>query len=141
MIKNDIPIEGVLKYIKKERDNYKDKLETLIPYTKSLELKLKEQLIVIGNLHDEINRLNAELEANKVTKAEIGEAKHLVKENALLRAELKAMKEDYKQSDWYKTLQRHRKQLRDKQGDLIKAYNKVLLSKGYPEELCIKIEE
>lgn len=37
---NDIPIEGVLKWLKKERDDLQWKLEQLIPYTKSLEKKV-----------------------------------------------------------------------------------------------------
>lgn len=38
-----IPAEAVLKWLKKDRDYYRDKLEELIEYTKLLEKKVKEQ--------------------------------------------------------------------------------------------------
>jgi hypothetical protein len=36
-LNNDIPAEVLLKYALRERDNYKAKLDQLIPYTKNLE--------------------------------------------------------------------------------------------------------
>jgi len=39
--RNDIPIEGVLKWLKKDRDELLEKLNKLVPYTKSLEEKVK----------------------------------------------------------------------------------------------------
>ncbi len=50
---NDIPLEGLLKYIKADRDSFKAKLEQLIPYTKSLETR-------IGDLEKEIEVLRKE---------------------------------------------------------------------------------
>ena len=39
--RNDIPIEGVIKWLKKDRDELLEKLNKLIPYTKSLEDKVR----------------------------------------------------------------------------------------------------
>ena len=38
----DIPIEAILKYIKRDRDLYKAKVETLTAYAHSLEDKLRK---------------------------------------------------------------------------------------------------
>ena len=38
---SDVPLEAVVKWLAKEKDMYKRKLEILVPYTKSLELRLK----------------------------------------------------------------------------------------------------
>ena len=37
---NDIPIEGILKWLKAERNGLQEKLQQLIPYTKFLEKKI-----------------------------------------------------------------------------------------------------
>ena len=37
---NNIPIEGILKWLKKDRDELQSKLNQLVPYTKSLEKKI-----------------------------------------------------------------------------------------------------
>lgn len=39
---DNVPTETLLKYVCRERDLYKRKLEQLIPYTKQLEVSLKE---------------------------------------------------------------------------------------------------
>ena len=40
----DLPLEAVVKHLVKERDHYKDKLNQLIVYTKSLEKRLEKGL-------------------------------------------------------------------------------------------------
>ncbi len=41
MSKNKVPLEACVKYLVRERDNYKAKLDILVPYTKSLEASYK----------------------------------------------------------------------------------------------------
>lgn len=57
---NDVPLEGVLKYIKKERDKYKEKLDVLKEYTKLLEEKFNKALKIIEEKDAEIEALKEE---------------------------------------------------------------------------------
>lgn len=83
-ITDKIPLEAAVKYLVKERDNLKCKLEILVPYTKSLEKKLKAYE----------NELDEETPAAIRLRAEE------------LKRENRALKDDYKQSTWYKDLKR-----------------------------------
>lgn len=38
----DVPVEATFKWLLKERDHLQDKLDTLVPYTKALELRIEE---------------------------------------------------------------------------------------------------
>ena len=82
MLNEDLPLEAVLKYIKRDRDKYKAKLERLIPYTKSLEERLERASDARFN---ELIKENVNLKS-----ANDG----LKKENAALRAE-------YRKSGWF----------------------------------------
>ena len=84
----DIPIEAVLKYIKEDRDKYKAKLEQLIPYTKSLEARIKE--LEKGHSSD-ITELQ-----QKITK--------LKTKNMLLTQEKTALIEDLHSTEWFRNL-------------------------------------
>ncbi len=77
-----IPLEAAVKFIVRERDNLKRKLEILVPYTKSLEKKLKA--------HE--NELDAETPTAIRLRAEE------------LKRENRALKSEYKQTSWYKSL-------------------------------------
>lgn len=59
----DVPIEAVLKYIVRERDGYKEKLEHLINYTKSLENEVKTLRADAGSFTKAVNELRGEYEA------------------------------------------------------------------------------
>ena len=56
--KNDIPLEAVLKWIKKERDQYKNKLDTLIPYTHTLETKVRALEKEVSTLRNEVAKVS-----------------------------------------------------------------------------------
>ena len=120
MIQNDIPIEGVLKYIKRERDKYKEKLETLIPYTKSLEAKLKELTARNLTLENALKDYNETKKiAKRVSVLEL-EKERLIKENSAIIA-------DYKQTEWYKQLKDGKKKLRKENVLLKQALNRFLV--------------
>lgn len=112
-ISNDIPLEAVLKYIVKERDRYKNKLEILIPYTKSLEQKVKS--------HEK------NIELVKQCKELEDKLKVATRLNEDYRAELKALKSDYKTSEWYLDTRRQMTQQRTRIRELSIALNKVLV--------------
>lgn len=119
MIENDIPIEGVLKYIKRERDKYKDKLETLIPYTKSLENKLKELTARNLTLEGALKDYNEQKKLTKRISVLEQEKEMLIKENS-------ALIKDFKQTDWYKQLKDGKKKLRNENKVLKQALNRFL---------------
>ena len=89
-----IPTESLLKYIVKDRDEYKRRLDMLVPYTKSLE---------------------AELERYRAVCPPDGMAsmKDLALRAELLKEENKALRKDYKTSDWFKQLTRQSKKLQE----------------------------
>jgi len=119
MIENDIPIEGVLKYIKRERDKYKEKLETLIPYTKSLENKLKELTARNLTLEGALKDYNEQKKLTKRISVLEQEKEMLIKENS-------ALIKDFKQTDWYKQLKDGKKKLRNENKVLKQALNRFL---------------
>ena len=77
-IENDIPIEGVLKWLKRERDKLKEKLEVLKQYAKDLEQKNI-------SLHQMVVSRDQKIEKQKFTIEG-------------LQQELKTLKVDFKQS-------------------------------------------
>lgn len=106
---NDIPLEAVLKYIKKERDKYKAKLENLVPYTKALEQKVKDLDDIISDKEKRIADLEKRLEENEIKKGEYNQAIH---DNKFMKEELDAFRKDYRKTEWYKQLEDARKALR-----------------------------
>lgn len=94
----DIPVEALLKYIVKERDKYKQKLETLIPYTKGLEARLADN----DKKHEET-----------VTKME-RQFERKCREYEELYKEVVTMRRDYKESAWYRDLHEESRKLREK---------------------------
>lgn len=120
MIENDIPIEGVLKYIKRERDKYKEKLETLVPYTKSLENKLKELTARNIALDGALKDYNEQKKLTKRISVLEQEKEMLIKENS-------ALIKDFKQTDWYKQLKDGKKKLRRENKALKQALNRFLV--------------
>lgn len=115
MIKNDVPIEGVLKYIKRERDKYKQKCETVSAYAKQLELALKNiSNERIKELESEIKSLNSKLASANNDR-----------EN--LKAENKALRNDFRTSTWYANLM-DSKEKKNKENLLLKRMNSALLT-------------
>ena len=117
MMENDIPIEGVLKYIKRDRDKYKEKLETLVPYTKSLEAKLKELTARNLTLEEALKDYDEMKKIAKRVRVLETEKEGLIKENS-------AIISDYKTSEWYKMLKEDRRRLRKQNKEL-----KILLNR------------
>lgn len=83
----DVPLEGVVKWIARERDGYKAKLAKLVPYTKELEAKVTRYEKALNPTE------NGELSYNSL----LANFKHLKGENLALRTNLR-------ESDWYRTL-------------------------------------
>jgi len=99
-----VPLEGAVKYLIKERDHYKEKLEQIVPYTKSLEQKLSDT----ESRHEKQVAVYKEL------------VKNLKKENEALR-------KDYKKSDWFAGIDEERINLRRKVMELQGALNRLLV--------------
>ena len=119
MMENDIPIEGVLKYIKRDRDKYKEKLETLVPYTKSLEAKLKELTARNLTLEEALKDYDEMKKIAKRVRVLETEKEGLIKENS-------AIISDYKTSEWYKMLKEDRRRLRKQNKELKIMLNRYL---------------
>ena len=68
MKSHDIPLEAVLKWIKKERDSYKAKLDRLVPYTKSLEQRNRELEIENTRLRKENSGLASDITKSTIYK-------------------------------------------------------------------------
>ena len=99
-INEDIPLEAAVKWLIRERDRYRDKLDELIVYTKSLERELKE---------------GAEPYEHKIKSLE-GDIKSLRKENAALR-------KDFKETEWAKGIVKENERLKLANRDLWKKVN------------------
>ena len=85
----EVPIGAAVKWLIKERDEYKRKLDILVPYTKKLEKRVKELEEYIDKLGDQpLNRI-----------------KSLEGENRKLKEEKSNLLHDYQKSDWYRNLQ------------------------------------
>lgn len=132
MIQNDIPLEAVLKYIKRERDKYKEKVEILTAYSKSLEAKIKNLASKESDLEKalkEVATLKAELEARK---ALVSENKMLKNENEFMKSELRAFREDARKTAWFAQAEEERQRL----------FKKVrLLKKTLNEQFAINFNE
>lgn len=120
-----IPIKAVLKYIVRDRDNYKNKLDQLIPYAKSLEEKLKA-------LQEDYDDLSRRYEENEVKKCDMSLLKQYKNENEAMKAELKAFRDDYRQSEWYKQIEEDRTRARRKSKELKETLNYVLVHHNLP---------
>lgn len=81
----DIPIEAILKYIKRDRDTYKAKVETLTAYAHSLEDKLRKTDKRDESLNNTIEDLRRQL--------------------AIYREEITRTREDARNSKPYKDLE------------------------------------
>lgn len=84
-----MPIEAAVKWLIKERDRYKEKLDTIVPYTKSLETRVRDLEKLIEGLGD--------CPMKRIEKLE--------KENRRLIEEKTFLIQDYQKSDWYKSMQ------------------------------------
>ena len=100
-----VPLSVAVKYIIKERDKYKEKLEQLAPYTKSLEKRLADA---------------AEPYEHKIKSLE-GDIKQLRKEND-------AFRKGYKETTWYANMVKEIQRLRQENKDLWDAVNKYHLT-------------
>jgi len=88
-----VPLEAAVKYLIKERDELKAKLDILVPYTKKIEADLKSrQDFVYAEYWKEINALT--------------------KERDQLKAENIAYRNDFKTSNWYNQLHGNLEKLR-----------------------------
>ena len=85
----EVPIEAAVKWLIKERDRYKEKLDTIVPYTKSLEVRVRDLEKLIEGLGD--------CPMKRIEKLE--------KENRRLIEEKTFLIQDYQKSDWYKSMQ------------------------------------
>ena len=94
MLNKDVPLEAAVKYIVRERDALRKKLDILVPYTKSLEQQVKE-------VRDET--------VDRLTK----ENKGLQKQYDTVNAEAVALRKGYKKSQWYLQLKESNKRLRE----------------------------
>ena len=114
MNNSDIPIEAAVKWLIRERDRYKEKLEQLIPYTKSLEKKLFDKEREIEQEHDSL----LTKQDKRITE--------LTNQRESLKAELEAFRSDFKQTQWYIQLDGDRNRLRKENKALRKALNRLL---------------
>lgn len=90
MVENkDIPLEAVVKYLVKERDQLKRKLNYIVPYTKHLEAELRD--IDNGKKQEENKELAAALRRVKTLEAE---KQRLIEENSTLI-------KDCRKSEWF----------------------------------------
>lgn len=105
-----VPLSVAVKWIVKDRDKYKEKLEQLIPYTKQLESGRSQR---IDELQNEVLRLKNRLEKKN-------------RDYEALMAENTALRRGYQDSEWYRSLQENNKQLRQTITTLRKALNHAL---------------
>ena len=104
-----VPIEAVLKYIKQDRDKYKAKLDQIVPYTKSLEQKVK----ILQRELDKYDGYPEQMrEIRKENERLVKENYRLTKENEIALRELKAFRTDYRESEWFKQLSENRERLK-----------------------------
>lgn len=118
-----VPISAVLKYIVKDRDKYKAKLDQLIPYAKSLEKKVQD-------LEKEIDGLNKRLKENEVKKADLAMMKQTMNENEFMKEELRAFRRDFKETAWFKQMDDDRKRMREALKKLRIAFSRMCVSQG-----------
>ena len=92
MNNKDVPITTVLRYIKRERDEYKRKLDLLVPYTKRLEEKVK---MYEASLEDDVD----------LSAISVSQLRRNFKDLKRINSELR---EGIKNSDAYKSLEHER---------------------------------
>lgn len=85
----DVPLEAVVKYLVKERDQLKRKLNYIVPYTKHLEAELRD--IDNGKKQEENKELAAALRRVRTLEAE---KQRLIEENSTLI-------KDCRKSEWF----------------------------------------
>ena len=109
----DVPAETIIRYITRERDRFKQKLAVLVPYTKSLEKRLRAQQEEREDRHDhEIEKYEKRISVLEKT------IERLTTENSNLI-------KDYRNSEWFKSLERANKQRRAEMKTLREALNRV----------------
>lgn len=85
---HNIPLEAVVKYLAKERDNYKQRLDQIVPYTKSLEEKIRR--------YEECFEKASE---------DPKDVSFLKTQLLLIKTENRMLIKEYKKSNWYKSLE------------------------------------
>lgn len=123
MITNDIPAEAVIPYLVKQRNGYKAKLDYITPYTKSLEAKVKA-------LEKKVQEQDGIISELRDAKSKLGWMRQIEQENERMKKELKALRKDYKSSDWYLQKEGELKRLRKKIGEMRMALNRLLVAKN-----------
>ena len=63
MINQDVPLESVLKYIKQDRDKFKDKLTKIIPYAKKISAENEQLKDTIVKLEIRIARQEEQIKS------------------------------------------------------------------------------
>lgn len=86
----EIPLEACVKYLVRERDELKRKLDLLVPYTKKLESEKKSLEKLVSETMSDKDKTIARLEKENI---------RLVEEKTMLIS-------DYQSSEWYKGLLR-----------------------------------
>lgn len=129
MIENKgVPIEAVLKYIKNDRDKYKEKLSVVSDYAKGLEVRIKSLQKTIDAQDEEILTLEQKLAENEVSKADMANLHQLKKENEFMHAELSRFRTDYRETSWFKQLADDKRRLMESNRKLKRAVNQLLVT-------------
>jgi len=119
----DVPLEGVVKWIARERDGYKAKLAKLVPYTKELEAKVAKLVPYTKELEAKVTRyekaLNPSEDGELSYNSLLANFKHLKGENLALRTNLK-------ESDWYRTLYKKAEKYRKECVSLRRSYKDLV---------------
>ena len=118
MSKNKVPLEACVKYLVMERDNYKAKLDILVPYTKSLEASYKALKEEKDKEHEkELLTLQQRLES-------------LEKQNLRLQEENSNLIKDYRKSEWFAQIERNHKKRQQTINELRHRLNSLYLEKN-----------
>ena len=110
-----IPIEAAVKYLIKQRDGYKAKLDELIPYTKRLEVRVRDMEKQI----ESIGVSDLKEIAKKIERLE--------RENRRLKEENGNLIFDYHRSEWFKGMQRQNQQRQRTINELRIALNRAMV--------------
>ena len=119
---NEVPIQGVLKWIRNERDRLQEKLDKIVPYTKSLEQKVKDLQAELAKLKDD-----------KMEERD-GKIRGLEAERQHLLDELAAFRNDYRQTQWFIQIDGQNTQLRKENKALKKAVSQLINGYKHQEE-------
>ena len=138
-ISNDIPAEFVMRYVGKERDHYKNRLEQVSQYAKDMETFVNAMKEALGasswaEMQDKIKQLQAENKSLKNSNQVLQEFLSNKNEKIERMAhEMTLLKNDYIKSDWYKKMC-EKAQQRDNEYKRLKAgLNKLVASKAIDE--------